>query len=157
MCVVGVLLMVRLTAGIYPSSCTPGSCPPWAEPTRLRLQRKGSWRSSWKDAAVKRQRRRKKVCSLPTSLSSQSAVKSRPCNVGCQRLVDVAALPVTCLIWISSTVRPLSKEITMSQAYQNMCAGLYKVGCQQHHPFHPLSSEHKCETPLCLCVPYRRW
>lgn len=23
--------------------------------------------------------------------------------------------------------RPLSREITMSQAYQNMCAGMYKV------------------------------
>ena len=31
----------------------------------------------------------------------------------------------------SLPVRPLSKEITMSQAYQNMCAGMYKV--------HPLS------------------
>ncbi|XP_037634510.1 N-alpha-acetyltransferase 35, NatC auxiliary subunit isoform X1 [Sebastes umbrosus] len=27
----------------------------------------------------------------------------------------------------SSAVRPLSKEITMSQAYQNMCAGMYKT------------------------------
>lgn len=26
------------------------------------------------------------------------------------------------------SVRPLNKEITMSQAYQNMCAGMYKVG-----------------------------
>lgn len=36
---------------------------------------------------------------------------------------------------ISSAVRPLSKEITMSQAYQNMCAGMYKVhtAVPQHH------------------------
>ncbi|XP_010788207.1 N-alpha-acetyltransferase 35, NatC auxiliary subunit isoform X1 [Notothenia coriiceps] len=30
-------------------------------------------------------------------------------------------------VLFSSAVRPLSKEITMSQAYQNMCAGMYKT------------------------------
>lgn len=40
--------------------------------------------------------------------------------------VNVALLHNLC------AVRPLSKEITMSQAYQNMCAGMYKV--QQRHP-----------------------
>lgn len=28
---------------------------------------------------------------------------------------------------VKFAVRPLSKEITLSQAYQNMCAGMYKV------------------------------
>lgn len=43
--------------------------------------------------------------------------------------VKVQAVPlVLCLMLIPSAVRPLSKEITMSQAYQNMCAGMYKVG-----------------------------
>lgn len=28
---------------------------------------------------------------------------------------------------ITFAARPLSREITMSQAYQNMCAGMYKV------------------------------
>lgn len=30
-------------------------------------------------------------------------------------------------IFVKFAVRPLSREITMSQAYQNMCAGMYKV------------------------------
>lgn len=29
--------------------------------------------------------------------------------------------------YVKFAVRPLSREITMSQAYQNMCAGMYKV------------------------------
>lgn len=29
-------------------------------------------------------------------------------------------------------VRPLSREITLSQAYQNMCAGMYKVNVVFH-------------------------
>lgn len=32
-----------------------------------------------------------------------------------------------CFVVVYLVVRPLSKEITMSQAYQNMCAGMYKV------------------------------
>lgn len=28
---------------------------------------------------------------------------------------------------VKFAARPLSREITMSQAYQNMCAGMYKV------------------------------
>ncbi|KAG7269386.1 hypothetical protein CRUP_008390 [Coryphaenoides rupestris] len=35
-------------------------------------------------------------------------------------------------------VRPLSKEIAMSQAYQNMCAGMYKV--RYEHRFAPFNS-----------------
>lgn len=33
------------------------------------------------------------------------------------------------VIFFLITVRPLSREITMSQAYQNMCAGMFKVSC----------------------------
>lgn len=32
----------------------------------------------------------------------------------------------------SPAARPLSREITMSQAYQNMCAGMYKVSVHTH-------------------------
>lgn len=30
-------------------------------------------------------------------------------------------------LYMTFAARPLSREITMSQAYQNMCAGMYKV------------------------------
>lgn len=40
----------------------------------------------------------------------------------------------------------------MSQAYQNMCAGMYKVGRQYTDILHLSSLELKCPSPLCCCV-----
>lgn len=62
---------------------------------------------------------------------------------------------------VHSTVRPLSKEITMSQAYQNMCAGMYKVQRQEGEggrgvaPY--VTRTEKRAAPLCICRPWWPW
>ena len=57
----------------------------------------------------------------------------------------------------SSPVRPLSKEITMSQAYQNMCAGMYKVYIPpplSHHTQARDMKNHMKWTKFSLCVSF---
>lgn len=56
---------------------------------------------------------------------------------------------------VSYAVRPLSKEITMSQAYQNMCAGMYKVGCW--YTFVAPTATGRIRMPLFLSVGRLWW